>query len=102
MPVRRRYQRPCLALGRKVVENLVHCLIELLLILFWFIGKRLAGYSAPNQLLVMGIVHIEDEGSDWIVFYLGCSLAKTAPAPSAHAIVKGLVFLLIMSAADRG
>src|SRR5581483_2141217 len=71
-----------------------------LFVLLRLVRERLVGDAAPDELLGVGVVHVQYQGSDGIVLDLRGCFAEAAPSPSAHSVIKGLVLALISCATD--
>jgi len=48
------------------------------------------------------IVEVQNQGANGIIFHLRGGFTYTSPAPASHTVIKGLVFLLVTSAAQGG
>src|SRR5215813_608344 len=88
---------------REVIEHFVDGLTQLVLILFWLIGKRIARPPAPDQVPGSAVVHIKHQRSHVVVRHRRCSrLAKTPPTPSRQTVIERLVFVLVVGGSDSG
>ena len=61
-----------------MIEHLLHTLVEFLDVLVRFVGKGIAGRSAPNQFLRVRIVQVDNQRS-----HLVCALRRRRVAESA-------------------
>ena len=52
-------------------EHLLHTLVETFDVLIGFVGKGVAGRSPPDELLIVGIEQIDNQGSDIVVLHCG-------------------------------
>src|ERR1700722_1127518 len=81
---------------RELLEHLRHTLVQVLFIFIGLAGEGVLGTAAPNQLLGFCVVHVDDQGSLFLVLF-GCrglaepSAPESSPAPSTtHAVIEGL------------
>src|SRR5258708_8030491 len=89
----------CLAfcrLRREFLEHLRDALVQVLFIFLGLIGERVFGTASPAQLLFLRVVHVNHQGSLFIVLF-GCrrlaepSASKSSPTPSStHTVIEGL------------
>src|SRR5712671_6809369 len=89
----------CLAfcrLRREFLEHLRDALVQVLFIFRGLIGERVFGTASPDQLLCLRVVHVNYQGSLFIVLF-GCrrlaepSASKSSPTPSStHTVIEGL------------
>ena len=47
-------------------------------------------------------VEVQNQGANGIILHLRGGFTHTSPAPASHTLIKGLVFLLVRSAAHGG
>lgn len=87
---------------REMLQHLVDGLIEFLFVLLRIVAQRVTGHTAPHELLVVRIVEVQNRGANGIIFHLRGGFTHTSPAPASHTVIKGLVFLLVTSAANGG
>jgi|HubBroStandDraft_6_1064221.scaffolds.fasta_scaffold90127_3 hypothetical protein len=93
---------------REMRQHLVNHLIEFLFLLLRNVAQRVTGHTLPDELLVVRIVlvvpivEVQNQGANGIIFHLRGGFTYTSPAPASHTVIKGLVFLLVTSAAQGG
>jgi len=88
---------------RKMVEHLLHALVEILNVFVRLVRKRVARRAAPDQLLGLCVEQIHNEGADFVGIYRCRGVSKSAaPSPAAsEAVLEGVEGLLILSHIDR-
>src|SRR5262249_39751335 len=80
----------------KLLQHLLHRLVEFLLVILGFLEKRLFRHSTPDQSLIPSVVHVQHKGSHSVVLN-SCRRfsAKSAPAPTSETVIEGSIFLLV-------
>ena len=58
--------------------------------------------TAPDELPVVRIVEVQNQGANGIIFQLRGGFTHACPAPASPTVIKALVFLLVTSAASGG
>jgi hypothetical protein len=68
---------------REMLQHLVDGLIEFLLVLLRMVARRVTGHTAPDELFVVGIVEVQNQGANGIIFHLpgGFPMPPQRPAP---------------------
>src|SRR5262249_18423098 len=76
---------------RKMLEHVLDCVFEFLLVLFGLIGERLLSAGAPDQLFRLAIKDIYNQCAHRGVDHFGrCRIAETMPPPAAETVVERL------------
>src|SRR6266702_8432317 len=92
--IRRGLPQPALPLrlGRKMIEHLLHALVEILDVVVRLVGKRVTRRSPPDQFLSVCIEQVDNEGTDLVVLHCcGCvSESATPPPAAAEPVVEGV------------
>src|SRR5229473_5410959 len=81
---------------RELLEHLRDTFVQVLFIFLSFAGQGVLSAAAPNQLLGFCVVHVDDQGSLFVILF-GCrrlaepSAPESSPAPSpTEAVIEGL------------
>jgi hypothetical protein len=72
---------------REMLQHLVDGLIEFLFVLLRRVAQRVTGHTAPDELLVVGIVEVQNQGANGIIFHLHSGFTHTSPAPAPHTVI---------------
>src|SRR5579872_1419168 len=81
---------------RELLEHLRHTFIEVLFVLIGLVGQHVFGGATPNQLFGFSVVHVDNQGTLFVILFRCRRLAEapaseSSPAPSsAEAVVEGL------------
>src|ERR1035438_447263 len=67
---------------RKMIEHLLHVLIEGLDVLVGLVGEGFTGRSPPNKLLTLRVEQIDNQGTDRVVGNCGRDISESPPAPA--------------------
>src|SRR5258708_4515871 len=67
-------------LWRKLLEHLRNTLVQVLFVFLDFIGQSVLSTSAPNQLLRLCVVQVNNQGPFLVVLLRGCGFAQPAPS----------------------
>lgn len=79
----------------KLLEHFIDSLVEILLVVLRIFGQSVGCTAAEDELFILRFIHVDD---DSVVCDRGSRYFGT---PTAHAIIEGLVFLLVLSRANR-
>src|ERR1035438_8292634 len=82
---------------RKMIEHLLHVLIESLDVLVGLVGEGFTGRSPPNKPLTVRVEQIDNQSTDRVVVNCGRDISESPPAPAASkAIVVGVESWMIL------
>lgn len=89
-------------LGWKLLKHLLDSLFKLLFILFWFAGNCVNRGSPPHQLVGFGVVHVQDERTNFVSHHSRRSVvSKSSPPPTwAQTGIEGLILLLSLGSSN--
>src|ERR1700675_1287893 len=94
--VRQSGHLPFCRFRRKGLEHLRYTFVQVLFILRGLFRQRVLGTSAPDQLLGLGVIQVDYQGSYLVVLFrrgrgAEPSASKSSPAPSpAEAVIESL------------
>src|SRR6266851_672204 len=79
---------------RELLEHLGDTLVQVLFIFLSVVGHGVLGTAAPNQLLGLRVVHVNNESSFLVVLLRGGGFthpSESSPTPSStHTVIEGL------------
>ena len=86
---------------RKMIEHLLHVLIESLDVFLGLVGEGFTGLSPPKKLLTVRVEQIDNQGTDRVVGNCGRDISESPPAPAASkAVIVGVESWMILGHLD--